>query len=41
MPSDLRFAFRQIGKASGLTAIIVLTLALSIGAYTTLFHKTL
>src|SRR5687768_3390914 len=37
MLSDLRFAFRQMAKAPGLTAVIVLTLALSIGACTAIY----
>src|SRR5262245_38020505 len=37
MLSDLRFAFRQLIRNPGFSAIVVLTLALSIGANTTLF----
>jgi putative ABC transport system permease protein len=36
-PRDLRLAFRQLGKARGFTATIVLTLALGIGATTAIF----
>ena len=35
--SDLRFAFRSLGKTPGFTAIAVLTMAVAIGACTSLF----
>ncbi len=37
MYSDLRFAFRQFAKAPAFTAIVILTLALGIGANTAIF----
>ena len=37
---DLRFAFRQLLKARGFTAVVVLTLALGIGASTAIFNVT-
>ena len=35
--ADIRFAFRMMGKNLGYTAVLVLTLALGIGASTTIF----
>ena len=37
LPQDLRYAVRQFFKMPGLTAIIVITIALGIGANTALF----
>ena len=35
--ADLRFAFRMMAKTPGYTAVLVVTLALGIGASTTIF----
>ena len=40
MGRDLRFAFRQLFKARGFTAVAVTTLALGIGASTAIFNIT-